>query len=59
MDRDLVCVADRENLRVVCFNAGLKNPRDAGKVQKVFTNDNFGRIFAITISSNLGKSGQI
>jgi len=52
--RDMVCVADRENERIVCFIAGLKNPKSTGKVKRVFTNESFGRIFAIAIAPKLG-----
>lgn len=52
--RDMVCVADRENQRIVCYGAGLKNPKTTGHVKRVFTNEKFGRIFAIAIAPKLG-----
>jgi len=53
---DLVCVADRENNRVLCYNAGLKDQNKLGELRKEFKTssnlDNSGAMFAIQNKDN-------
>ncbi|BFZ02406.1 hypothetical protein BsWGS_05445 [Bradybaena similaris] len=45
---DLVCVADRENNRALCYNAGLGDNKAAGTFNRtVVPEDDAGKIFAI------------
>lgn len=51
---DLLCVADRENRRIVCFDSGL-NQEDGhkeGEIRSILTNEDMGPVFAITYDSN-------
>lgn len=49
---DLICIADRENMRIVCPRAGLKGlPRENAAVMRIQQPD-MGRIFAITSYAN-------
>jgi len=52
-DRDLLCVADRENERVICIAAGLHGSQ-FGSVRHVI--GGVGRVYAITASPSTGSS---
>lgn len=63
-DIDLICVADREGMRILCYKAGLEDPKSVGTRVAEFTNNDFGRVFGITYSpldgllyGILGKTG--
>lgn len=45
-EQDLLCVADRENKRVMCYSAGLSN-LPAGKLIFQIHNKKLGRVFAV------------
>lgn len=45
--KDLLCVADRENMRVQCYCAGLKDPKQSGKLIKSITDERFGSVYAV------------
>ncbi|KAK2144884.1 hypothetical protein LSH36_722g01047 [Paralvinella palmiformis] len=48
---DLICAADRENKRILCYNAGLNNDELLGYPNRAYTDkDVMGRVFAITYS---------
>jgi peptidylamidoglycolate lyase len=49
-DLDLICVADRENMRILCYNAGLKDPAKLGEPEREYNDESLGRIFAIAYS---------
>ncbi|KAG7165205.1 peptidyl-alpha-hydroxyglycine alpha-amidating lyase 2-like [Homarus americanus] len=57
--RDLLCVADRENHRVVCISAGLLNDKNFGEPFMTLQGPNRGRVFDIAIHSGrlVGVSG--
>ncbi|XP_018325193.2 peptidyl-alpha-hydroxyglycine alpha-amidating lyase 2 [Agrilus planipennis] len=44
---DLICVADRENMRVVCPRAGLYNIRDSDKQALTIQQPDMGRVFGV------------
>jgi peptidylamidoglycolate lyase len=44
---DLLCVADRENRRVLCYTAGLTGEREAGKLVFNIQHQRLGRVYAI------------
>lgn len=50
-DLDLICVADRENMRVLCYNAGLKEASALGEPEREYNDDTLGRVFAVAYSS--------
>lgn len=45
---DLVCVADRENMRIVCPKAGLKSYADPLEPPTIIEDPTLGRVFAVT-----------
>ncbi|XP_046368775.1 peptidyl-alpha-hydroxyglycine alpha-amidating lyase 2-like [Haliotis rufescens] len=46
---DLICVADREDARVQCFNAGLKDATKTGQfIKTLFPQNAIGNVYAIT-----------
>lgn len=49
-DLDILCVADRENMRVLCYNAGIRDPSKLGEPEREYTDEIIGRIYAITYS---------
>lgn len=53
---DLVCVADRENGRIVCFDAGMDdeetNHNDEGEVKAVIDHPLMKTVYAITYDAN-------
>jgi len=53
-DLDLLCVADRENMRVLCYNAGLKDASLLGEPEREYNDDTLGRVFAIAYSQTDG-----
>jgi len=48
---DLVCVADREGMRVLCYNAGIKNISRLGEPVREYSGDKIGRVYAIAYSN--------
>lgn len=48
---DMICVADRENGRAFCFDAGIQNASKLGELKKILTThrtrDKIGKLFAI------------
>ncbi|KAH9500047.1 transmembrane protein [Bulinus truncatus] len=51
-DLDLVCVADRENSRALCYNAGLTNPSLTGTFNRtIVPQGEIGKVFAIYYNS--------
>lgn len=42
-----VCVADRENLRIACINAGLSGMKQYPELPYLISHPEFGRIFGI------------
>jgi len=44
---DLLCVADRENRRILCYTAGITGERRAGKLVFNIQHKRLGRVFAI------------
>jgi len=44
---DLICVADRENRRILCYTAGLSGERRPGKLVFNVQHKHLGRVFAI------------
>lgn len=44
---DIVCVADRENMRIVCPKAGLKSYIDILEPATVIEDPTLGRVFAV------------
>jgi peptidylamidoglycolate lyase len=51
---DLICAADREGMRVLCYNAGIKDSSKLGEPEREYTDDTLGRVFAITYSPTDG-----
>lgn len=52
---DLICAADRENKRILCYNAGLNNAELLGYPNRAYMDkDVMGRVFAITYSKTDG-----
>lgn len=49
-DLDLICAADREGMRVLCYNAGINDPSKLGEAEQEYNDDELGRVFAITYS---------
>lgn len=49
-DLDLLCVADREDRRIACYNAGLDDPKLLGSQDRTYVDEEMGRVFAITYS---------
>lgn len=49
-DEDLLCIADRENMRVLCYSAGLEDNEELGQLQRHITEDTMGRVFAVEYS---------
>lgn len=47
---DLICVADRENMRILCYNAGLENPQSLGERVSKYDDESLGRVYAIAYS---------
>jgi peptidylamidoglycolate lyase len=50
---DLLCIADRENMRVVCPKAGLKSSRDEGAPAVTIQEPDLGRVFAVASHGDL------
>lgn len=44
---DLLCIADRENMRVVCPRAGLKSSRGEGTPAATIQEPDLGRVFDV------------
>ncbi|CAD7015409.1 peptidyl-alpha-hydroxyglycine alpha-amidating lyase 2 [Ceratitis capitata] len=44
---DLLCIADRENMRVVCPKAGLKSSRGEGQPAATIQEPDLGRVFGV------------
>lgn len=44
-DEDLICAADRENKRILCFTAGLTD--EPGKLVFKIIHNQLGRVFGI------------
>lgn len=55
-NEDLICVADRENQRVLCYTAGL-NGSPPGKVVFNLNHPQIGRVFAIDHIGNTNYIG--
>jgi len=53
-DLDLICVADREGQRVLCYNAGVKNSTRQGEPEKEYSDSELGRVFSIEYSQTDG-----
>lgn len=51
-DEDLICVADREGRRLLCYTAGL-TPQKAGKLLFSVKHPSLKRVFAITSANDL------
>ncbi|CAF1251493.1 unnamed protein product [Didymodactylos carnosus] len=49
---DILCVADRENGRVVCFDAGLDSQSNEGQVQSIIQHQTMKTVYAITYDQN-------
>lgn len=47
--RDVLCIADRENKRVVCVKAGLQNKEDFGHAVLRLEDPNHGRVFDVAV----------
>ncbi|ESN91973.1 hypothetical protein HELRODRAFT_90186 [Helobdella robusta] len=52
-DMDYLCVADRENMRVLCYRAGLTDANNTGAPVVQFINKEIGRVFGITYNGLL------
>lgn len=50
---DLLCIADRENMRVVCPKAGLKSSRDEGEPAVTIQEPDLGRVFDVAAYGDL------
>lgn len=50
--RDLLCVADRENMRVACVGAKLRDPRPGPTAAFTIQQPDMGRVFAIASHGN-------
>jgi peptidylamidoglycolate lyase len=62
---DLVCVADRENGRIVCFDGGIDDNNDEGQVKVIIDHPLMKTVYAIHYDANKhrlyavsGKSGK-
>lgn len=53
-DLDLICAADRENMRVLCYNAGLRDASRLGVAEREYTDEVLGRVFALRYSQSDG-----
>lgn len=53
--RDALCVADRENHRVVCLRAGLRDPQEFGQPIMTLQGPNRGRVFDVAALSECCK----
>lgn len=54
-DLDIVCVADRENERILCYNAGTK-PNDSGLDTTgvlMMKAESTGRVYAVRIKGSV------
>lgn len=51
---DLLCIADRENMRVVCPRAGLKSSRGEGTPAATIQEPDLGRVFDVAAFGNCG-----
>lgn len=49
---DLICIADRENMRVVCPRAGLKSSLDEGTPAATIQEPDLGRVFDVAAYGN-------
>ncbi|XP_073844682.1 peptidyl-alpha-hydroxyglycine-alpha-amidating lyase 2 [Musca autumnalis] len=49
---DLLCIADRENMRVVCPKAGLKSSQGEGLPSATIQEPDFGRVFGVAAYGN-------
>lgn len=49
-DLDLICGADREGMRVLCYNAGIKDASRAGEAEREYTDEGLGRVYSIAYS---------
>ncbi|UJR10899.1 hypothetical protein I4U23_015087 [Adineta vaga] len=49
---DLVCVADRENGRIVCFNDGQSHADDEGHIKAIIDHPSMKTVYAITYDAN-------
>lgn len=49
-DLDLICGADREGMRVLCYNAGLKDSARTGEPEREYTDEGLGRVYSIAYS---------
>lgn len=47
-DQDLVCIADRDNMRVVCPRAGLDGPVPDPRAVLTIQQPDLGLVFAVT-----------
>ncbi|XP_013113823.1 peptidyl-alpha-hydroxyglycine alpha-amidating lyase 2 [Stomoxys calcitrans] len=50
---DLLCIADRENMRVVCPKAGLKSSQGEGLPAATIQEPDFGRVFGVAAYGNI------
>ncbi|GAB1605212.1 peptidyl-alpha-hydroxyglycine alpha-amidating lyase 2-like [Argonauta hians] len=50
---DRIYVADRENKRILCFKAGLKDARETGKFVSSLVRKKLGRIYAVNYDPNM------
>jgi len=53
-DLDILAVADRDNERILLFNAGLENPEMLGDFEQEIAFPELGRVFAIDYSARDG-----
>lgn len=53
-DLDLICGADREGMRVLCYNAGLKDSARTGEPEREYTDEGLGRVYVINYSQRDG-----
>ncbi|CAF1337947.1 unnamed protein product [Didymodactylos carnosus] len=51
---DILCVADRENGRIVCFDAGLDSQSDEGQIQSIIKHQRMKTVYAIAYDQNNG-----
>ncbi|XP_005189365.1 peptidyl-alpha-hydroxyglycine alpha-amidating lyase 2 [Musca domestica] len=49
---DLLCIADRENMRVVCPKAGLRSSQGEGQPAVTIQEPDFGRVFGVAAYGN-------
>lgn len=52
---DTLCAADREGGRVICFDAGIENPANMGRVRGRFTLDEGEKPYAIAAKGEFGS----